>query len=122
MIPATVMAQKPAWLPTQTINYVVGVGTTLMSRLRAGRGNADEAVEALMSAAAQRRAGLFDFHEDELYNLMLYRRRGDELVAGPRVCHEAVVRRGRTWRMDEGHVGAAVWNGLSSSPRHIAVL
>lgn len=91
-----------------SINYVVGVGTTLMSRLRAGLGNADEAVEALMSAAAQRRAGLFDFHEDELYNLMLYRRRGDELVAGPRVCHEAVVRRGRTWRVDEGHVGAAV--------------
>ncbi len=25
LIPATVMAQKPAWLPTQTINYVVGV-------------------------------------------------------------------------------------------------
>lgn len=90
------------------INYVVGVAATLMTRLRAGMGSADEAVEALMSAAAQRRAGLFDFHEDELYNLMLYRRNGDELHPGPRVCHESIVRRGRVWRVDEGHVGAAV--------------
>jgi hypothetical protein len=39
---------------------------------------------------------------------MLYRRKDDQLLAGPRVSHAAVVRRNRTWKVGEGHVGLSV--------------
>ncbi len=92
----------------EAINYVVGVAVTLMTRVKAKPDGTEEAIEALLRAAASRRSGLFDYREDELFNLMVYRRSGEALVAGPRACHESIVQRGRSWKLGEGHIGAAV--------------
>ena len=80
----------------------------LASEVREKRLPADDAAQRLLEVCEDQRGPLLGFEEGDLYNLMLYRRVGEELVAGPRVSHAAVVRRNRKWKVGEGHVGLSV--------------
>jgi hypothetical protein len=80
----------------------------LVLDVRAGRASLDDALDRLLALITQDRGRLMGFGDRDLHNFVLYVREGDLLVQRARACHRAIPRRGRNWKVGQGHVGLAV--------------
>jgi hypothetical protein len=67
-----------------------------------------DALARLLAVAAAARRELFGFEVDDVWNLMLYRRDGDQLIPWVRHCDRRIERHERRWKVGQGHVGLAV--------------
>ena len=97
---------------TRALAKVADQAAALAGELKQQKLDRDRAAEQLLAHVEDRRADLFGFTDDDIYNFMLYRRDGDLLRAGPRACDPAMKRRDRSWKVGQGHVGLAAQNNV----------
>ncbi len=93
---------------TKSLTDVASTAGLITAELRRGGIGRDEAAQRLLDYVGEKKGNLLGFTEDDVHNLMLYRREGDQLVPGPRVSHSRIQKRNRVWHVGEGHVGLAV--------------
>jgi hypothetical protein len=80
----------------------------LTMSVKRGEQPATSAMGRLLALAASARRELWSFHDEDVWNLMVYRREGELLIPWVRHCDRRIERRERRWRVGQGHVGLAV--------------
>lgn len=93
---------------TKALEDVTSTAGIIAAEVRRGTLDRDAAAQQLLEYVAEKKGNLLGFTEDDVHNLMLYRRNAEVLEPGPRVAHAKIKRRNRSWRVGEGHVGLAV--------------
>jgi hypothetical protein len=80
----------------------------LGASVRRGEQPLPDALARLLAVAAAARGELFGYQADDVWNLMLYRRDGEQLIPWVRHCDRRIERHERRWKVGQGHVGLAV--------------
>jgi hypothetical protein len=81
----------------------------LRNRVAGGADTAERAelLEKLLAVVAELRSSLFGFEDDDVFDFVVHRREGDELVVFARRHDPDIDPHNRAWRIGEGYVGRA---------------
>jgi len=106
LVSTSIEAEKSGAI-TEALRVLLESFPVLQEDVDCGRRTRSQAVDRILELCEEYRHALFGFRNEDRYNFMLLVRVGDLLVPEARRNHRDIRVKNRTWKIGEGHAGAA---------------